>query len=206
LGARYTDIVAILHSSHLTPTVQNAQEAASSVQGHITIQVIDSQTTAVGLGLLVQEAARAAEEEVPSVEIERSIRNLVSRVYTLFCIEGLTYLHHMGELGAAQALVGEFLDVMPIYILDSGQLVPTQKARNNRHLVDIMHEFLYEFLDLEHIALLQGVPPFEQETRALRERITDDFGETPISEHTISATLATLLGPRTLGLFAMQYE
>jgi fatty acid-binding protein DegV len=96
--------------------------------------------------------------------------------------------------------------MLPIYVLENGHLTATQKARNYRHLVDILHEFLYEFGHLEHIALLQGVPPFETEARALRERIVADFPDTPISEHTISATLASIIGPRSLGMFVMQGE
>lgn len=206
LGQWYSDIIAILHSSYLSETMANAQAAAALAQGHVNIHVIDSQTTAIGLGLLVQAAAEAAERGTHAEEIEYATRSLIPRIYTLFCIEGLTYLENSGYLGPAQALVGEYLKVMPIFVLEYGMLVPTQKARNYRHLVDIMHEFLCEFEQLEHIAILQGAPAFENETRALRERIADGFGDTPLSEHTIGATLATMIGPRSLGLFALQPE
>lgn len=203
LGKRYEQIIAILHSAQLTDTFAHAEEAVEALQAQGTIQVIDGQTTAIGLGLLVQAASKAAEQGMPAPDIDRHIRALVPRVYSIFCIEGLTYLEKSGYLGPAQAKIGEMLKVLPLYILDNGHLVPTQKARNYRHLVDLLHEFLNEFTELDHIALLQGAPPFETETRALRDRIAEDFPDTPVSEHTISATLASIIGPRSLGMFLM---
>ena len=206
LGQYYEEIVAIFHTADLSKTYENGLEAAANIRGQTKIEVIDAQTTSTGLGLVVQAAAAAAEAGTSSTEIDDMIRSLLPRMYSVFCIRGLSYLHHSGYLGEAQAIVGEYLKILPIYILEEGKLVHTLKARNNRHLVDLLHEFLGEFIHLEHIALLQGAPPFENETRALRERLVLDFVDTPISEHTISAELASIIGPHTLGMFAQQSE
>jgi DegV family protein with EDD domain len=206
LGQHYDEIVAILHANDLSNTYHNALEAAHNLQGHANIVVIDSYTTATGLGLVVQAASAAAEDGMAGEDIDAMIRSLLPKLYSVFCIQGLSYIHNSGYLGEAQAIVGEFMNILPIYILDEGRLVPTQKARNNRHLIDLLHEFLCEFTNLEHIALIQSVPPFENETRALRERLTEDFMDTPISEHTISPELAAIIGPRSMGMFTLQSE
>ena len=200
LGRRYTEIVTILVSSHLTPVVPYAVEAASTTGGPARIHVIDSQTTAVGLGLLVQAAARAAQLGADTIEITRLVRGMVSKIYTVFCVQSLSYLYKAGHLDPAQAIVGEMLNVMPFLILENGRLVPIQKVRSPRHLVDILHEFIMEFNDLKHIAIIQGVPPFEQEARNLRDRINGENATPSFSEHTLGAALATILGPRSLGI------
>lgn len=204
LGQRYEEIVVVLVSSHLTSAVDNALEAAGSLQGRLNIHVVDSQSVAIGLGLLVQEAAKAASEGIPGADIVRLIRGVIPHIYCMLCIPGLTYLEKSHVLGVAQALVGEKLGLMPLFIMDSGKLLAVQKARSARHLVDCLHEFVGEFAGLEHIAVMQGVPPYEQEVRSLRERFQLDFTEIPVSEHTISASLATLLGPNTLGIFVKE--
>lgn len=206
LAQRYEEIVVILHSAHLSETYNNMAKAVKTVIGHTTVAMIDSHTTATGLGLIVLKAAEGVTNGMNAEEIESMIRELMPRMYTVFVIEGLTYLNKSEYLGEAQALVGEFLKMTPVFILDNGKLTPTQKARNYRHLVDLLHEFVCEFDTLEHIAFIQGAPPFESETRSLRERITMDFGEISISEHTISAPLAAMFGPRTLGMFILQSE
>jgi len=154
---------------------------------------------------LVQEAAKAAADGVPGAEIVRIIRGLIPHIYCMLCIPGLTYLEKSDVLGLPQALVGEKLDLMPLFIMDSGKLLAVQKARSSRHLVDCLHEFVGEFAGLEHIAVMQGVPPYEQEVRSLRERFQLDFTDIPVSEHTISASLGTLLGPNTLGIFVKEF-
>ena len=205
LGRKYNEIIAILISSQLCSAVANAQEAVEAIKGPASIHVIDSQTTAVGLGLLVQAAAEAAQNDFGSLRISRLVRGLVPRIYTVFCLQSLTYLYHSGHLDPAQAIVGEMLGVTPFFILESGRLVPIQKVRNSRHLVDALHEFIAEFGNLKHIALVQGVPPFEQEARNLKERINGDFPSATFSEHTLGAALATILGPRCLGVVAMEH-
>jgi DegV family protein with EDD domain len=200
LALKYKEIVTILVSSHLNPVVSTAQEAALAAEGPARIHIIDSQTTAVGLGLLVQAAANAARTGSNGVEITRLVRGMVSKIYTVFCVQSLSYLYKSGHLDPAQAIVGEMLNVMPFLILENGRLVPIQKVRSSRHLVDILHEFIMEFSNLEHIAIIQGVPPFEQEARNLRDRINAEDTSPSFSEHTLGAALASILGPRSLGI------
>ena len=206
LSQRYEEIVVITHSSHLTNTHKNATIASKNFQGATHIEVIDGQTTATGLGLVVQSACAAVIEGKNAEEIEAMTRSLLPRIYTVFCIPSLSYLHYSGYLGLSQAIIGEHIKMMPLFILDQGQLVPTQKARNKRHLVDLLHEFIFEFKNLTHIGFIQGIPPFENETRALRERIVLDYESIPISEHTINPFLSALFGPHTLGMFILQGE
>ncbi len=206
LGQYYSGVVTIVHSAHLSPTYQNALQAATNLEGTVEVEVIDSETIATGLGLAVQTAAALAEQGGTVIEISEQTRSLLPRIYTMFCISGLSYLHHSGYLNLAQAIVGEHLKMLPLYTMEEGQLVPTQKARNYRHLIDLLQEFICEFDTLDHIGLIQGVPPFETETRTLRERLAPQFPITPISEHTISPELALLIGPRSLGLFLLQSE
>lgn len=206
LGQSYAGVVAILHASTLSKTYRNASIAAKNLEGQLEIEVIDSQTIATGLGLTVQTASEAAEQGKSVVEISELIRSLLPRVYSVLCISGLSYLHRSGYLGKAQATVGEHLKLLPIYVLEEGELVPTQKARNYRHLIDLLQEFITEFEILDHIGLIQGVPPFENETRTLRERLAPDYADLSISEHIISPELALMIGPHSLGMFILQSE
>ena len=189
LAPFYSGVVAILHASTLSKTFQNAVTAARNLQGQVEIEVIDSQTIATGLGLAVQHASEIAEQGQSVTEISELIRSLLPRIYSVFCISGLTYLNRSGYLGEAQATIGEHLKMLPIYVLEEGELVPTQKARNYRHLIDLLHEFITEFETLDHIGLIQGVPPFENETRTLRERLVPDYEDVSISEHIISPAI-----------------
>lgn len=204
LGTRYNEIVTILLSSQLSDTYRTALEAAETVKGPASIHIIDSQTTAVGLGVVVQKAAQEAARGENSAWINRLVRGLLPRIYTVFCLQSLTYLIQSGYLDPAQAIVGEMLGIIPFFILENGRLAQIQKVRNQRHLVDLLHEFASEFGDLKHIAVVQGIPVMETEARNLRDRINGDFPSATYSEHNIGAALATILGPRSFGMVAVE--
>jgi DegV family protein with EDD domain len=204
LGQDYNEIIAVLLSSQLSPAVDHAIEAADGVRGRVSVQVIDSQTTSVGLGVLVQAGAEAASHGDRATEIERLLRGLIPHIYSVLCIPGMTYLYHSGFIGEAQALVGEMLNLLPIYTLEDGHLTPVEKARNYRQLTDYLQEFIDEFSDLYHIALIQSVPGTVHDSRIFREHANLMFPKTPFSEHQINPALALMFGPRTLAVFAME--
>lgn len=200
----YTDIVTILTSSNLSDAYQNAQQAAAEVQGRASVIVIDSQTTSVGLGLMVQTAAESAAEGLSALEIERLVRSTIPRTYMMICAPGLSYLYYAGLVDQAQAFVGEMLGLMPIFTLEEGQISAVEKVRNARSLVDFMQEFICEFDNLQHIAFIQSIPTMSNEARLMREHAQNCFPQTPFSEHTINLPLATLIGPRSIGLVAVE--
>jgi hypothetical protein len=68
----------------------------------------------------------------------------------------------------------------------------------------MLHEFVAEFENLKHVAIAQGIPPYEQEARNLRERLYQDISPEALSEHSLSLALMALLGPRSLGVFALE--
>jgi DegV family protein with EDD domain len=204
LGFRYREIVVILLSAHLSTALENAQKAIEAARCPATIHLIDSQTTTVGLGLLVQAAATAAQQGMTGNRISRLVRGMTPHMYTVFCLHNLSYLSRAGFIDPAQAIVGEMLEVVPFVVLENGRLSPSQKVRGSRHLVDLLCEFIMEFADVKHVALIQGMPPFEQEARLLRERLSVLDRSNSFSEHTLSVPLGALLGPHSLGLVVME--
>lgn len=203
LAVDYQEIVVVLMSSHLNLSLNNAREAVENMKSPAPIHIVDSQTTATGLGLLVQAALQACASGLTGVEIHRIVRGLVRHIYAIFCLPDLIYLHRSGFLDPAQAMVGEMLKITPFYILESGNLTPVLKARSSRHMVDILQEFIAEFEYLKLINLIYGLPAFENECRNLKDRISQYFPNVAFSEHKVGTALASILGPNCLGLIAL---
>lgn len=204
LSQHYRDIIAILSSSGLTSCFDNAYKAMEATRGRANVTMIDSQVTSVGLGLLVQHAAEAVAMGLPVAEVERQVRSRIPHTYMMLCTPAMSYLHHAGFIDASQAAVGEMLGIMPIFTLEEGRISSAEKVRNSRALADFMQEFICEFDELDHIALLQSTPGMAHEARLLREHAQSYFPQTPLSELTISPPLATLIGPRSIGLVVIE--
>jgi DegV family protein with EDD domain len=204
LAAHYQAILVILTSENLCPIMAVARQAAEIVKGATAIFLIDSQTTGPGLGMLVMKAARLAKQKQSAAEISRVVRGLVPHVFSAYCLQNLRTMANANLMDPAQAVVGEMLNIIPFYVMENGKLVPVQKARNHRQMVDLLHEFASEFDHLQQIAVIQGVPPYEQEMRNLRDRLEIDYPDIAVSEYVLSASLLSLLGARSIGVVAME--
>jgi DegV family protein with EDD domain len=205
-GSKNSGAICIFMSSGLSSCYENACRAVETQPGKLSVQVIDSQTTSVGLGLLVQTAALAASQGASLVEIDRLVRSQLQRIYAVVCVPGLSYLYYNHLLDLSQATVGEMMGLYPIFSLEDGRLTPLEKVRNHRHVMDFFQEFLDEFDQLTNIALIQTYPPNPGEARLLRDHAQTNFGQPSFTEHTINLPLATLLGPRTLSLFVLEQK
>lgn len=197
------DILCIFLSAELNGCVANATEAAHTQRGNVA-HIIDSQTTSLGLGILVQAAAEAAFKGLPAIEIDKLVRSLIPRIYAVFSIPGLSYLHYNGFVDRAQAFVCEMLNLYTLFSLEEGNLSSIEKARNHRHVLDYFQEFLDEFDSLQQIALLQSAPANPQDAHLIREHVQQCFPRSPFTAHSINLPLAALFGPRTLGVFVVE--
>jgi DegV family protein with EDD domain len=204
LGRQYDAILTITLSGSLSTVAAHACQAASHCRKQVAIEVIDSHTTAAGLGILVQAAAAAAAAGATLAEVERLVRAALPHLYMLICIPELIYLAQAGHLTPAQATVGEMLGLLPIFSLEDGRLMPMEKVRTQRHLFESFQEFINEFDHPYHIALMRGVNHDTLRTRPLREYVQECFPETTFSEHNINAHLAALLGPQSIGLVVIE--
>jgi len=204
LGQDFNEILVVLQASSLSKAYQNALQAAASLQGSYLIQVINSQTTSAGLGTLVQIAAEAIKRGGSVTEVEHIIRNQVPHTYSVFCTPGLSYLYYAGVVDHAQAVVGELLNFLPVFTLEEDRLNALEKVRNYRATLEFFTEFLEEFEDIRHIALIQSIPPLILETRGLRQMFQEMYPAASYSEHNLNPPLAVLFGPRLLGLIILE--
>ena len=204
LSRDYDSIVVITLSSLFNPTMSHALAASEQYSNGAPVEVIDSQTTALGLGMLVQIAAEAASEGASLKEIDRLLRASIPRVYLLLCIPELTYLAQSGHMDYAQALVGEMMGILPIFTFEDGRLVPMEKVRTPRHLFEAFQDFMGEFETPARIALVNSSGRGSLRTSPLRQFVQDTFPDTLFSEHPIQPHLAAMFGPRCIGLVVLE--
>jgi DegV family protein with EDD domain len=204
LSLGYDTILVLTNSSLLDSAMINALTALDECSHTAWVELIDSQTTAIGLGLLVQMAACAASHAASLKEIVRQLRTGIPRIYMLACIPQLTCLASAGLMDHSQALVAEMLGMLPIFAFEEGRLVPMQKVRTPRHLFEAFQDFMSEFESPSQIALLRNPLNGHLNTNPIRAFVRDHFPETIFSEHPIQPYLSGLFGPGCIGLVVME--
>lgn len=133
-------IVAVLISKSLSGTQASAQ-AASDMMEDYPIEIVDSESAAMGLGYMALAAARAIENGADVKEAAEVARALVKRMRVLFVVDTLEFLHRGGRIGGAQRLIGSMLSIKPILHLVDGKIEPLASVRTKKkalaHLMDV---------------------------------------------------------------------
>jgi DegV family protein with EDD domain len=202
LGRSADKIVCSHTSGALTDVADVARQAASSYAGRQRIVVLDTATTSVGVGLIVEAAALAAAEGASLAEVVRIVRGMIPHMYALILSDSLEYLEAWGRLGPAQALLGTMLGLKPIAMMEDGDLLPIEKVRNYARAVDKLFEFIIEFSHIEQMYLLQN--EFESEAAQLLERLETAYPDREFPVIGYSPSLAVHIGPKALGVLVYE--
>ncbi|MCR4408235.1 MAG: DegV family protein [Anaerolineae bacterium] len=200
-----TDQILSIHmSSKLSHTWEVANEAASALLGRCEIAVVDSQTISLGLGILAKAAAEAANQGESLDSIIRLLRGMIPHIYVVFFVETLDYLERGGRIGKAQALLGTMLGIKPFLTIEEGEIIPMEKVQDREKAVDKLFEFVAEFSHIEQMAILQSSPEPTEETKLLIERLELTFPDLEFPILVYGPTLATHIGPNTLGVIVYE--
>lgn len=198
------DIVSIHVSGALSRTVENAAQAAGGLLGRCQISIIDAQTVSIGLGILVEAAARAAAAGQAADDIVRLIRGLIPQVYVVFFSENLDYLEQGGRIGHAQALLGTMLGIKPFLSLEEGEILPMEKVRTREEAIEKLVEFVSEFDFVKQLAIVKGAYSPRSEIDQLLERLADLFPDLRPQVISYGPVLASHVGPNTLGIIVYE--
>lgn len=200
---KQTDQVLSLHmSSHLSDTVENARQARRLYLGRCTIEVVDSLSTSVGLGYLVQTAAVAAAAGHNLDDCIRLVRGLMPHIYLFFLVKHLPYLEREGRISPAQAFLGSMLTVMPLLQIEDGEIIPLEKVRTSQQGVEKLFDYVSEFGHMQKAAVLQN--GFAKEQQALLERLELAYPGHPFTLLSCNPSLAVHLGPEAMGVVVLE--
>jgi DegV family protein with EDD domain len=188
------------------PMWHQANTAAGMLLGRCDIQVVDSQTTSVGLAVLVEEAAKMIDDDMELPDIVRRLRSCLPRIYSMFYVETLDYLRRGGLLSESQSILGAMMGIKPFLTIEEGDLIAVEKVRTRSQAADKLVEFASEFDDMEKVALLHNGHTPSDFLRSLNERLQDEVGKRHYPTTLYHPSLACFLGPDAVGLFIYEHE
>lgn len=194
------EVIALVISAKLSGTYDSANQARANLPDR-PIDVVDSRSTSVGLGLLLQEAVRMADAGASRGEIVARLQTLRERIRILFVLETLEYLQRGGRIGKAQAFVGTLLRFKPILGIVEGEVVPVTRVRSRAKALNTLQDLLLgqvaERGDAVRLGLTHACVPDEASSigRILAER----FGTGHVFVSDLGPVLGTHVGPGTIG-------
>jgi DegV family protein with EDD domain len=208
------DIVSVHISSRLSVTLEQASKGAASVDlaavkrpasAAGALELVDSRSVSLGLGLLTLFAARMAARGETAPAIADRLRQMSKRFHVLFVVNTLEYLVRGGRIGKARGWIGQLLGIKPILGLVDGEVVPVDKVRGGRAAHPRIIELMSEHLDPERPligAIMHAKAPVWADR--LRGLVKRRFQVIELMTAEMGAVVGTHAGPGTVGLFAFQ--
>ena len=205
--SHYSDAVISVHPSReLSDSWRNGRLAAQQVSGSCEIAVVDSQSLCAGQGMLIRVAARAAQEHETTEDVIQTVRQAVNRIYSVYCIEDVSFLRANGFMKPSHAILSEHLDIKPFVSLEDGKIIVIEKVRTRSEVIERLVEFLVEFTELEDAVVLQDKKQISEETRIMQDRLALEFPGQHFPFTMYSATMASYLGTEATGVAVLENE
>ncbi|PKM50495.1 MAG: DegV family protein [Firmicutes bacterium HGW-Firmicutes-7] len=189
------EVITIVISAKLSGTYNSASVAAKMVDER-RISVIDSETTASNLRILVERAKELVDLGKTRDQIVKTIKEDQRRMSINLTVDTLDYLKKGGRLTDVQAFIGSILNIKPIIALKEGKLVPVGKARGKSRAIDMMIGNIP--VDVKMISICQILNI--EEAKEIKGILAIKFPQAVINIDDLGPVIGAHLGPKAIGI------
>jgi DegV family protein with EDD domain len=192
-------VVSVHLSAALSGTWESAVLATQDFP-HGAVRVVDSRSTAMGLGFAVLAAARTAAAGGSAAEVQGAATATVDATRTFFYVDTLEYLRRGGRIGSAAALFATTLSVKPLLQLVEGQIVALEKVRTSTKALSRLVELTVRAAGREQIDLAVHHVAAPDRAEAIAAQLRDQLprlGELHVAE--LGPVVGAHLGPGVVG-------
>jgi DegV family protein with EDD domain len=193
LSADADGIVSIHISGKLSGTYNSALMARDMLETGCPVEVIDSETLSMSVGLMAIAAVQMAKAGESMDKIAAAAKQAIPKTYLFFLLDTLEYLRRGGRIGKAKALLGSVLNLKPMLTIKDGELVPAGQARTRAKGIDKLFEYVKNAGDIQDLAVVYNTTP--DEAQALAERIGSVFDKEKIRMARVGPGLGVHGGP-----------
>ncbi|MBU3143495.1 DegV family protein [Clostridium sp. CF012] len=167
----YTHAITITLSTGLSG-IFNAIKLTSENHPSIITHLCDSQSIALGEGLIVTECGRLIEEGKSFEEVVEAIPSIKKRIHLYFVVGTLEYLKRGGRIGKVSGTIAELLNIKPIIAIDTdGKYITCEKVRGRKQSLNKLVELTNNILDKKRCKVYIVHGEAEEESKKVMESI-----------------------------------
>lgn len=198
-------VLGIFISSKLSGTLQSAIQAKDMMgSAGEKVTLVDSQSTAMGLGFQAIAAARAAEAGASIEETAALASSAHERTGVFFAVATLEFLHRGGRIGGAQRFIGSALNLKPILAVKDGKVEGIERIRTKSKAHERVLELVAEQVKgKSNIRLATLHANSADDAKNLLDRAVAELSPVETLFTEVSPVVGTHAGPGTVGLAYM---
>lgn len=197
---KVTHILALHLSSGLSGTYQAVSLIAQDFKD-MMIEVIDTKTLSMGLGMTVIEAARERSRTRDFDQVVDAAKKAVQQIKGYYVLSTLEYLKKGGRIGYVAGTIGEFLNLKPIIsINEEGKYFTFAKVRGREQSLKRLKQVMLDHLreSFASVSIVHGGS--EAEARDLEKIAREHPNAKEVFFGQISPALGVHTGPGLVGL------
>jgi len=201
-------LIYIAFSSGLSGTFATAKMAEQEVKEQYpeaAIHILDTKCASLGYGLVVLKAAELAESGADANHIIEHCTTHAQQMEHIFTVDELDYLYRGGRVSKTAAFLGTMLKIKPLLDMEDGKLVPREKIRGSKRVLNRMIEVMEERagnLENQVIAISHGDDL--ERAEQLAAMIQEKYPVKKIIIEMVGAVIGAHSGPGTLALFFLR--
>lgn len=205
LAKETNEILVISFTAKLSGTYQSAMAGRGLMKSKkCRVEVINSETLAMSLGLVVLAAAQQAKKGVNLDKLVEFTHNALKRSHITIYFDTLKYLAKGGRIGKAQSLLGSVLSIKPILNVKDGELAPVTRVRSLAAGVSYLHNFVKSHKNIKAVGIEHTTLP--ESADDLAKRISADYPKIGIFRSTVSPVLGVYGGPNAFAVSVLEDE
>ena len=191
-------IVSIHVTSKLSGTYNSAIQAKSELSTNKKIEIIDSATVSMALGLIVIRAATIAKDGGNLEEVLKEIEDCCNNTEVLVVLDTLEYLEKGGRIGKARALIGSILSLKPILTVEEGIVGTFGKARTFTKAMNTLEEAIKGFAPVSDAAVFYSTDKSIADDMV--DRMSGIVQPDKLVISRIGPTVGTYAGPKAIAV------
>lgn len=196
-------VVAVHLSRQLSGTWDAARLAARETDPD-RVRVVDSRSTAMGLGFSVLAASDAAASGAGLDEVERAAAVTAARTTTVFSVPTLEHLRRGGRIGTAAAVLGTALAIKPLLHVHDGRIDALEKVRTTTRAMARLRDISLDAAGSGSAAIAVHHLAAAERAEELAEKFTAELGDSAqcvVSE--VGPVIGAHIGPGAVGVVVL---
>ena len=194
-----TEVLSIHIAVALSAMVNVARVAAQETTS-TAVTVVDSQQLSLGMGFMVEEAAKMAEAGCSIGEILTALNTQIKRSHVFAALDTLEFLKRSGRVNRFMANLGGLLQIKPILTMYEGK-PGTEKARTREGATKRILKMLREVGALERLAIVHTHAL--DRVAQLRDQVASMLPDKGIMVADITPVIGVHIGPGAYGFAAL---
>jgi DegV family protein with EDD domain len=198
------EIISLHIGSKMSGTYNMSATAAKEVQSDCHVEVIDSQSAAMGLGLLAIEAAKAARQGMALDQLTDMVHKLIPKLHLLITCDTVKYLVRGGHANKTlKILLASAMKINPLIEIKD-QILPFGKVRGRAKAMDALCDYVASFPTPRSLGVEYATDA--EDAKLLAARLEKMFPGVPIYTSVLGAVVGGHIGPRGLTVSSLERD